>query len=410
MEPTKRNLEAYADLVIRVGVNLQKGQKLIILANTATAPFVRELTRKAYEAGAKNVYVEWDDEEVKRIKFLYAPDEAFLEYPSWKAKGLVELAKEGAAIISVYAPNPDLLSGISPDRVATADKTAAVALEEWRSYIFSGAVHWSMASVPTPQWAARVFPDKSEEEAVQALWDSIFRVNRINTDNPVKSWQDHIRTLAEKVEILNAKRYKALIYKGPGTDLRVELPENHLWVGGSQEGTDGIPSVHNLPTEEVFTLPKKDGVHGTVSSTKPLNYSGQVIDQFTLTFEQGRIVNFTAKTGYDLLKKLIETDEGSHYLGEVALVAHDSPVSNLNITFYNTMFDENASCHLAIGNAYPATLKDGTSLSKDELTQQGANSSLTHVDFMIGSSELDIDAERADGTLEPLFRKGNWAL
>lgn len=410
MEHLDQLLEKYANLVIRVGINVQKGQTVIINANLDSAPFVRELTRKAYEAGAKHVLADWDDEGVKRIRFESAPEESFAEYPMWKMRGIEEILEQGGSYIQVYAPNPELLKGIPADRVAAANLAAAKGAVKFHQYIGSGHSTWAMASVPTPDWAAKVFPGKSPEDAAEALWDSIFKVTRVYEGDPVQAWKMHIAKLGDKMNMLNEKRYSALVYRSPGTNLRVELPENHLWTGGDmpceRNGTRFVP---NFPTEEVFTLPRKDGVSGTVSSTLPLNYQGNVIDRFTLTFEKGRIVDFTAEEGYDILKKLIETDEGSHYLGEVALVPHHSPVSDLGVIFYNTIFDENASCHLAIGKAYPLNLKDGVGMSPEELARHGANDSLVHVDFMMGSPLLDIDGERADGTLEPLFRQGNWA-
>jgi aminopeptidase len=255
-----------------------------------------------------------------------------------------------------------------------------------------------------------VFPDVPEEEQVAKLWDAIFQATRANLENPVQAWNEHNSNLHTKVDYLNDKHYKALYYKGPGTDLTIELPEKHLWVGAGSINEKNVPFMANIPTEEVFTMPLKTGVNGYVASKKPLAYAGNVIDNFTLTFENGRIVGFKAEVGEETLKHLIETDEGSHFLGEVALVPYDSPISNTNILFYNTLFDENASCHLAIGNAYAFNLDGGKTMSKEEFAENGANSSITHVDFMIGSAELDIDGITADGTHEPIFRKGNWAF
>lgn len=401
-------LEKYADLIVRIGLNVQKGQRLTINSNLDTADFARMVVLKAYQAGALQVYVDWNDEAVTRIKFEHAPEEAFTEYPMWKARGLEELMESGGSYLQIYAPNPDLLKGIPADRIATANKTAARATEGFKAYIHKGTNVWAMASVPTPSWAMKVFPGVPVEEAMEKLWEAIFKVNRIVEGDPVEAWEKHMEHLTHRMNLLNEKRYKALRYKGPGTDLRIELVDDHLWVAAASKTPSGIRYVPNLPTEEVFTMPRKDGVSGTVSSTMPLNFMGNVIDRFSLTFENGRIVNYTAEEGYDTLKGLIELDEGSHYLGEIALVPHRSPISDLGIIFYNTIFDENASCHLAIGNAYPSNLKGGTAMSKEELIQHGANISMTHVDFMMGSGELDIDGETADGPLEPLFRQGNW--
>jgi aminopeptidase len=366
--------------------------------------------KKAYEAGAKNVHVEWSDEEVTRIKYLNAPDEAFTEFPMWRAKGFEEMAKEGAAFLSISASNPDLLKGVNPERISTANKTASKAMAGYRDYVMADKACWCVVSVPTKEWAAKVFPELNSEESVDKLWENIFKATRADREHPVEAWKEHTSNLNNKLDYLNNKRFKKLHYKSSVTDLTVELVEKHVWAGGGSTSESGTYFVANMPTEEVFTMPKKDGVNGVVRSTKPLNYSGNLIENFTLTFENGRIVDFSAEQGYETLKKLIETDEGSHYLGEVALVPHDSPISNTNITFYNTLFDENASCHFALGRAYPTNLENGANMSEEELEANGANSSLTHVDFMVGSPDLSIDGVTADGNLEPIFRNGNWAF
>ncbi|PEZ06201.1 aminopeptidase [Bacillus sp. AFS018417] len=406
----EQTLEKYAALAVNVGVNIQPGQTLNIGAPIEAAPFVRLVTKKAYESGAKHVYVDWVDENLTRLKFDLAPEEAFSEFPAWKAHAREELAKEGAAFLSIYAENPDLLKGVDPKRIASANRAAGEAMKTVREYMMTDKVSWCVISVPTTEWAAKVFPDVPEEEQVAKLWDAIFQATRADLENPVQAWNEHNSNLHTKVGNLNDKHYKALYYKGPGTDLTIELPEKHLWVGAGSINEKNVPFMANIPTEEVFTMPLKTGVNGYVTSKKPLVYAGNVIDNFTLTFENGRIVDFKAEVGEETLKHLIESDEGSHFLGEVALVPHDSPISNTNILFYNTLFDENASCHLAIGNAYAFNLDGGKTMSKEELAENGANSSITHVDFMIGSAELDIDGITADGTHEPIFRKGNWAF
>ncbi|MEI4831817.1 aminopeptidase [Bacillus sp. FJAT-53711] len=406
----EQTLEKYAALAVNVGVNIQPGQTLNIGAPIEAAPFVRLVTKKAYESGAKHVYVDWVDENLTRLKFDLAPEEAFSEFPAWKARAREELAKEGAAFLSIYAENPDLLKGVDPKRIASANRAAGEAMKAVREYMMADKVSWCVISVPTIEWAAKVFPDVPEEEQVAKLWDAIFKATRADLENPVQAWNEHNSNLHTKVDYLNDKHYKSLYYKGPGTDLTIELPEKHLWVGAGSINEKNVPFMANIPTEEVFTMPLKTGVNGYVTSKKPLAYAGNVIDNFTLTFENGRIVDFKAEAGEETLKHLIETDEGSHFLGEVALVPYDSPISNTNILFYNTLFDENASCHLAIGNAYAFNLDGGKTMSKEEFAENGANSSITHVDFMIGSAELDIDGITADGTHEPIFRKGNWAF
>jgi aminopeptidase len=410
MSSFEQNLERYAELAVKVGINIQQGQTLVINAPIAAADFVRQTVQKAYNAGAKNVHVEWNDEELTLLKFNNAPDEAFKEYPTWKAKGYEEMAEAGAAFLNIVASNPDLLKGVDPERIANANKAAATAMATYRKYIQSDKVSWSVIAVPTKEWAAKLFPTLNDEEQVEKLWDLIFQATRADLVDSVDAWEKHKSNLTSKVDYLNTKRFKKLHYKAPGTDLSIELPSAHIWAGGNGITEHGIHFVPNMPTEEVFTLPLKEGVNGVVSSTKPLNYGGSLIENFSLTFEKGKIIDFTAEAGYETLKRLIETDEGSHYLGEVALVPHDSPISNTDVIFYNTLFDENASCHLAIGSAYAFTFEGGKKMTKEDLEKNGVNTSLTHVDFMIGSAELDIDAETVDGATEPLFRKGSWVV
>ncbi|WP_248924442.1 aminopeptidase [Paenibacillus hamazuiensis] len=403
-------LERYAALAVQVGVNVQKGQTLVVTAPLSAAPFVRIVTRKAYEAGAKNVHIEWNDDDITRIKYELAPDEAFLEYPQWRAKGWEDMAENGAAFLSIIASNPDLLSGIDPQRIANANKTAGQALQKYRSYLMADKNSWSVIAVPSPAWAAKVFPDVAESERENALWDAIFAATRINMEDPVRAWKEHTQNLDAKADFLNAKKYRMLRYRGPGTDLTVELPQGHIWVSGGSVNAQGTAFVANMPTEEVFTAPQKDGVNGTVRSTKPLSYGGRLIQDFSLTFEKGKIVNISAAEGLEVLQRLVGTDEGAAYLGEVALVPHRSPISDTQIVFFNTLFDENASSHLAIGNAYAFCLEGGKEMAQQELAERGLNSSIVHVDFMIGSAEMDIDGVTADGTEEALFRQGNWAI
>lgn len=410
MENMKQNLEKYAELAVKVGVNIQKGQTLIVNAPISAVDFVRLVAKKAYEAGAKNVHVEWSDEVITRTKYDLAPDEAFLEYPEWKAKGYEEMAKNGAAVMSITGTDPDLLKGVDPERIQNANKAYGKAMETFRSFIQSDKISWTVVAAPTLGWAKKVFPNEKDDVAIQKLWNAIFLATRVHTDDAVSAWRKHCEILENKVATLNEKRYKALHYKSKVTDLTIELPEKHLWAGAGSTNEQGVYFVANMPTEEVFTAAKKDGVNGYVTSTKPLNYGGNLIDNFKLTFKDGKIVDFEAEKGYEILKRLIETDAGSAYIGEVALVPHDSPISNTNILFYNTLFDENASNHLAIGSAYAFNLEGGKSMSKDELERNGINTSIVHVDFMIGSSDMDIDGILQDGSREPLFRNGNWAF
>jgi aminopeptidase len=410
MSSFEQKLQNYVELVVKIGVNIQKGQTLVVNAPLSAADFVRKVAKVAYETGAKNVHVEWNDEKLTRIKYDLAPNKAFEEFPMWKVKGYEELAENGAAVMSIVSSNPDLLKGVDPKRISTWNKTAGKAMDKYRAYIQAEKISWTVIGVPSQEWAAKVFPNASEEEQINRLWDSIFQATRSDLEDPVQAWNDHNDALHSRMDFLNKKQFKKLHYTGPGTDLTIELPEGHIWSGGSGPNEEGVMFNANIPTEEVYTLPKKTGVNGTVSSTKPLNYGGNLINNFTLTFKDGKIVNIKAEEGQETLQHLVETDEGSHYLGEVALVAHDSPISNTNILFYNTLYDENASNHLAIGSAYTTNIERGTKMAKEELEEHGVNQSITHVDFMIGSAEMDIDGELEDGTKVALFRKGNWAI
>ena len=403
-------LESYAELAVKMGVNIQTGQTLVIRTPIVAEAqdFVREVTKKAYETGAKNVIVDWSDEQLERIKYDMAPDEAFKEFPMWKAKGFEELAEQGAAFMSIHAANPDLLKGVDPEKISTANRVAGKAMKTYRNYTMSSKVSWTVVSVPTPEWAKKVFPNLNDTEAIDALWEKIFQTTRI-LGNTLDNWEKHVKILDEKMDFLNNLNIKSLHFQAPGTDLTMELADKHTWMSGGNENSQGTYFIANLPTEEVFSMPKKTGVNGYVKSTKPLNYGGTLIDNFTLTFKDGRIVDYKAESGEETLKHLVEIDEGSHFLGEVALVPHHSPISDTGIIFYNTLFDENASCHLAIGAAYPFNIQDGPSMSEEERAQLGANDSLAHVDFMIGSDNLSIDATTHSGKTLPIFRDGNWA-
>lgn len=410
MNSFEKKLQQYAALAVQVGVNVHQGQTLVVNAPISAAHFVRLIVKEAYSVGAKLVKVNWSDETVTRIHYDLAPDEAFSIEPKWFAGEMTELVENGAAVLHVIAENPDLLNGVPQERIVTTQKVRAKALEKYREYQMADKFSWSIVAVPSAEWAAKVFPDLPENEQVEKLWDVIFKTVRIGEQDAVAEWKSHLQNLDSRAELLNSKKYKKLHYTAPGTDLTIELPEGHLWVSGGSINEQGHVFVANMPTEEVFTAPLKTGVNGTVRSTKPLSYGGNLIDGFSITFENGRIVDYTAEQGLEALKSLVEMDEGAHYLGEVALVPHQSPISDTNILFFNTLFDENASNHLAIGNAYAFCLEGGKTMSQQQLAESGLNSSLTHVDFMIGSGEMDINGVTADGTEEPIFRKGNWAF
>lgn len=406
----QEKLTKYAELAVKVGINLQENQGLVINAPISAAPFVREVARIAYQIGAKFVHTDWNDEELTKIKFELASEATLKDVQEWIVKGREQMAEEGAAFLNIVSSNPDLLKEVDPERVSIASKAQAQALQKYRTYIQTAKVSWAVVSVPSQEWAAKLYPALSPKEQVESLWENIFAVTRIDEADPVSAWESHIKTLQEKLELLNTTKFKKLHYKAPGTDLTIELPEEQVWLGGGMNNEQGTYFVPNLPTEEVFTLPVKTGVNGVVSSTKPLNLHGNLVEDFTLTFRDGKIVAFTAKEGYEVLKKLLETDEGALYLGEVALVPHSSPVSRQGVIFYNTLFDENASCHLALGSAYPICIEGGASLTKDELEAKGVNTSMVHVDFMVGSAELTIHGETVDGIRKPVLVNGEWAI
>lgn len=406
----QEKLEQYADLTVYVGLNVQKGQLIVINTTTDTLEFTRLVVKKAYEAGAKRVQVNYEDPVLTRAHFELAPDEAFQEYPEWSVVQRDEVINTGGAFLWIDAEDPDLLTGIPTKRLADSQKSAGKALERYRQAVGTDKVAWSIVAIPSPKWAQKVFPDLPAEKQMEALWQAIFKTVRIGEGDAVEAWKNHIALLEQRAAQLNDKRYVKLQYTAPGTELTIELPGKHIWMSGASKTPQGNPFIANMPTEEVYTVPLKHGVDGKVRNTKPLVYQGNVIDGFTLTFEKGKIVEAKAETGQELLNEMITADEGAAYLGEVALVPHRSPISDSDILFYNTLFDENASNHLAIGDSYPTCYEGARDLERNQLEAIGLNTSIVHEDFMIGSDSMDIDGITADGSKEPIFRNGNWAF
>ncbi|QDQ00209.1 aminopeptidase [Lysinibacillus fusiformis] len=404
------NLLRYAELAVKVGVNIQKNQFLYMSCSTDNIKFAQIITKIAYENGAKQVFVDISDDELVRTRYDFATKDSFDFFPPWKVQEREWLAEHGAAFISIMSQNPDLLAGVDREKIMAFQKASGQALANYRGLMQSDKFSWSVIAAPSKNWAAKVFPNLPEVEQMDALWEAIFSATRTNLENPVDAWRTHDQLLHDKADYLNNKQYKALHYSATGTDLTITLPAKHVWTGGSSVNTQGQSFMANMPTEEVFTAPLKTGVNGYVSSTKPLSYGGNIIDEFTLTFKEGRIIEVQAEQGQEILESLIATDEGAHYLGEVALVPHQSPISQSGLLFYNTLFDENASNHLAIGSAYAFCIEGGKDMSPDELLANGLNQSLTHVDFMIGSANMNIDGIRDDGQIEPIFRNGNWVF
>ncbi|MEQ8197973.1 MAG: aminopeptidase [Clostridiaceae bacterium] len=404
-------LKKYALLAVKTGVNINSGDILVINSPVECASFARLIAEEAYKQGAKQVVIHYNDEKFSRINFTYASKETLEVVPDWIRDSYLYYAKKGASFISISASDPENLKGIDQEKISVSLKARQLALKEYSELLMSNKCAWSIVSIPTAAWAKKVFPDSSTDEAIERLWEQIFKIVRVDKEDPDAAWHEHLADLNKRLAYLNEKNFKFLHYtNSKGTDLKIELPENHLWCGGADKMPDGRNFVANMPTEEVFTLPLKTGVTGKVFSSMPLNYSGNLINNFSLTFSEGKIVDFSAETGKETLKHLIETDEGSHYLGEVALVPYDSPISNSGITFFNTLYDENASCHLAIGKAYPFCLKDSEGLSKEELLKKGVNESLTHVDFMVGTPDLNISGIKENGEEIQIFKDGNWTF
>ncbi|MBU5484710.1 aminopeptidase [Clostridium sp. MSJ-11] len=401
----------YARLAVKTGVNLQKGQTLVISAPVECVEFVRLIVDIAYDEGARDVVLNWKDDLISKTRYLKAPEEIFEEMPQWQKDFYLHYSRGGAAFLSISASDPEVLKEVDPNRISKFQKTSSIALREHQERLMSNKNPWSIISIPTKSWAKKVFPGISEEGAVKNLWDAIFKIVRVDKEDPVAAWNAHKENLKKSLDFLNSNSFKYLQYKNSiGTDVKVELPEGHLWLGGGDFTPEGVEFIANMPTEEVFTLPLKTGVNGTLVSSKPLNYNGNLIENFALTFKDGKIVDYKAEKGYESLKTLIDTDEGSHYLGEVALVPYDSPISNSNIIFFNTLYDENASCHFAIGKAYPVCIKGGENMSDEELQKSGVNDSLTHVDFMVGTKDLSIMGITHDGKEVPVFKNGNWSF
>jgi aminopeptidase len=407
----QKYLEQYARLVVKTGVNVQKDQTLVIFSPIETAEFARMMAKVAYDEGAKDVVVRWDDEKLSKIKFLSAPDETLENVPQWQQEFYLSYAREGAAFVNIYAEDPELMKDVDPARIMKASKALGTAIREYRERRMNNQNRWVVVSVPTVAWAKKVFPEVAETEAIERLWEVIFQAVRADQENPVAAWTEHCQNLRKRRQYFADNPMKSLhITNSLGTNLHVELPEGNIWLGGSEFSPDGVEFVANMPTEELFTVPKKTGVNGKVVASMPLNYNGSLIENFSLEFKEGKIVSFQAEKGYDTLKNIVETDEGASYLGELALVPYDSPISNLNILFFNTLFDENASCHLAIGKAYPVCLKNGDKMSKEELEAAGVNDSLTHVDFMFGTADLSIIGTNMDGEKVTIFSEGNFVI
>ena len=410
MENFDQMLEKYADVIVKVGLNLQPGQRLTIAAEMDTAPLVRAVTAKAYQNGAPLVNVFWTDEDLIRIRFEHAPRDSFEEITAWYFDGVLQDAKRGDAYLSVTGTDPDLYMPYDPELVGKALKTRMKHFKPASNYITNGGVQWTVVCPPTPKWATKIFPELSTEEAVEKLWEVLYKLCRLDNDDPAATWQAHLDDLHKRHKFLTEKQFASLHFHGPGTDLKVGMPDKHIWKAGSGKTLGGVDFTANIPTEEVFCMPHKYKVDGTVTATKPLNHYGNLIENFSLTFKEGKVINFNAEKGFEALKNILDTDENARRLGEVALVPHFSPISESGLIYFNTLYDENAACHLALGDAYRENVEGGVDMPEDELDTHGINNSLVHVDFMIGSNEVDVDGITPDGDVIPLLKAGRWAF
>jgi aminopeptidase len=399
-------LDLLANVAVNVGLGLAKGQELLITAPLQTLPLVRRITEHAYRAGASLVTTFYTDEDATLMRFRLAPDESFDRAAVWLNDGIANAFRSGVARLAVAGADPNLLSGEDPKKVSRANLAQSKASRAALDLITRHEINWSIVPCATPAWARLVFPD--DARAMERLWEAIFASARINETDPVAAWRAHSEHLQRRVKLLNEKRYSALHFTGPGTDLTVGLAEENLWLGGGSVARNGIACMPNIPTEEVFTTPHKDRVDGFVTSTKPLSYQGSLIEGIRVKFEKGRITEVHATKGESILESMTSTDEGARRLGEVALVPNSSPISKSGLLFWNTLFDENAASHIALGQAYSTCIKNGDGMSPSELAAKGANESLIHVDWMIGSGEMNVDGVHADGRVEPLMRAGEW--
>ncbi len=403
-------LDRLAETAVRVGLNVRAGQEVVMTAPVEALDLARRVTEHAYRAGASLVTVILADDQQQLARYRFAEDGSFDAAPAWLYEGMAQAYRGGAARLAIVGEDPTLLSGQDPAKVARANRARSKAYSPALELIAGFAINWTIVAAATPAWARCVFPDDPAERALARLWDAIFSASRVTGDDPASEWAAHNARLAQRTATLNAHRFHALHFKGPGTDLTVGLADGHEWVGGASEAKNGVVCNANIPTEEVFTTPHRERVSGVVRATKPLSYMGALIEDIEVRFENSRIVEAKARTGQDVLQRVLETDEGAAQLGEVALVPFSSPISKSGLLFYNTLFDENAASHIALGQAYSKCFVDGDKMSEDELRARGANRSLIHIDWMIGSHEIDVDGLTAAGARTPVMRRGEFTL
>ncbi len=406
---TGKKLYDFAELVLGVGVNLQKGQGLELVCPVEKSEVAVAFSEKAYEMGARIVNVRWSCEKTDRVNYLYAEEEALTDIPKWFVDSKNYLVKKGFCYVAIDAEDPSAFKDVPSEKLAAVSKKKSKLLKAFSDEVMSNGIRWCVVSVPTESWAKKIFP--AAADPVEELSSAIEKTMRLDEKNPLEAWQKHIATLNRRAEFMNAENFEYLHYTSAnGTDLMLGLAENHVWVSAQEKAKDGVPFVANMPTEEIFTAPHKDKINGVVKSALPLSYNGQIIENFSFTFKKGKVIDFSAEKGYDVLKKLLETDAGTLSLGEAALIGKNSPIAKSGILFLNTLFDENASCHLALGKGYPTTVKGGAEMTVKELKKLGVNDSVEHVDFMIGSHDLSVTGIGYDKSETPLFVDGEWVI
>jgi aminopeptidase len=404
----EQKLDRLAEVAVGAGLGLAPGQELVMTATLDAIALARRITEHAYKAGASLVTALFTDEVTALLRFRYGPDASFDAAASWLYEGMAQAYRRGAARLAITGNDPSLFSQEDPEKVSRVNRATSKAYRPALELITRHEINWTIVACATPAWAAAVFPNLPPDEALARLWNAIFAASRVDQADPVAAWKEHDANLHARADRLNEKRYSALRFRGPGTDLLVGLADDHLWLGGGTTARNGRYCIPNMPTEEVFTTPHKDRVEGRVTSTKPLSYQGTMIEEISVRFQAGRIVEAHATLGDQVLQRMIETDEGARRLGEVALVPHSSPIASSGLLFMNTLFDENAACHIALGQAYSTCLKDGDRLTQEQLASRGANSSLIHVDWMVGSNRIDVDGISTAGDSVPVMRAGEW--
>ena len=410
LENFQNLLKKYADLLVYKALNISDGDYVLIQADVNTLPLTRLIVQAAYQAGAVDVHIKWSDDDITRSHYHYKDIDHLKEVPNYIVEESHYYLDKRAKRLSLRSTDPNILKDIDPKKISTAQRASSKALKDMRIATQANKVSWTVAAAASQAWANQVFPDKEADQALDALWDQIFKTTRVYEEDPIQAWDDHEARLQEKANFLNKQQFDKLHYTGPGTDLTLGLPKNHIWESAGSVNEAGQVFIANMPTEEVFTAPDARRAEGYVSSSKPLSYGGVVIDKMTFHFKDGQITQVEAEEGQETLQQLVEDNEGSRSLGEVALVPHQSPISQSNIIFFNTLFDENASNHLAIGQAYASSIEGGTSMTQDQLKEAGLNRSNVHVDFMIGNGEMNVDGIKADGSTQPIFRNGEWAF